>query len=401
MPDNISTYALSEEALEFYYSTQAQYDAQLLIPDAIKDSAIYVTTDTQRIYKGQTLIGANNVKTVDSVPEPSLAVPNVIYVTETAEHGVTLSMLSKDGSQMNTLINTSELVTWTDQVKLSSEITLSLAGQSLGGIEDGYTFENGTNLTTILQKLMRKEEPASITTQPSLSLSGTGTASAEVGTTVTPEINASFNAGTYKYGPATGVTVTSYTLTQKLGSAQATTLLDGVSAIEKWTAPGPITIPDGNITFSGTVQHSEGVPAHSSFGTPNDSVKITAGSKNATKVYTGYRKMFYGSSADNGGADDPITSEEIRALSGSKQASASGSTGLTVTAGHYRLIFAYPASLKDITKISDPNGFDATAAFTKVNVDVEGANGYTAQSYKVYRLDSLTPLTAGTYTFQF
>ena len=57
------------------------------------------------------------------------------------------------------------------------------------------------------------------------------------------------------------------------------------------------------------------------------------------------------------------------------------------------VLIAYPATLRDVTSIKDVNGLNAdiTSAFTKSAVNVEGAAGYTAISYKVYRLDFAKP----------
>ena len=54
-----------------------------------------------------------------------------------------------------------------------------------------------------------------------------------------------------------------------------------------------------------------------------------------------------------------------------------------------RVVFAYPATLRDVTSVSDVNGLGAEVktAFTKSVVSVEGANNYNATDYKVYVMD--------------
>lgn len=65
-----------------------------------------------------------------------------------------------------------------------------------------------------------------------------------------------------------------------------------------------------------------------------------------------------------------------------------------------RVVFAYPSTLHDVTSVKDSNGLNAEikSAFTKSTVNVEGANGYTAEEYKVYMTDFADPVKkANTY----
>lgn len=385
---------MAEKQIQFYYGEQAAFDAAV-IGSTIQDDALYVITDSQRLYKGQTLIGANNVKTVDALPEAESAIPNVIYVVE-ADGSTTLSILNKEGNAFTTLINTAQISTWTDQIKLSEDITLSLSGQSLGGIADGTKFDRGSSLTTWMKALMRKEEAAAISKQPSLSLSATQSNTVECGTTVTPTVTASFDKGAYKFGPDTGVTVTSYTLKQKIGSEGETTVIDAEGAIREYTPEGPLTVPEGNITFTASVEHTEGAAANSSFGTPNPEVKINAGTKSATKNITGQRKLFYLSDETT---NVPSDSAGIRGLTNTKLGPSNGlKFDITIPQGAKRVIFAYPATLREVTDvIQNSTNMSAKGSFTKSTVSVEGANGYSAVDYHVYSYVAAAPLNGDTF----
>ena len=57
--------------------------------------------------------------------------------------------------------------------------------------------------------------------------------------------------------------------------------------------------------------------------------------------------------------------------------------------GAESVVIAYPATLRNVTSIKDVNGLNAdiTSAFTASTMEVEGAAGYTAINYKVYRID--------------
>jgi len=67
------------------------------------------------------------------------------------------------------------------------------------------------------------------------------------------------------------------------------------------------------------------------------------------------------------------------------------------------LFFAYPASYGDLSSIIDNNGFDVTSAFTKyaVSVGSTGLDEDWSESYNIYKLNTLTIITAVTYQFNF
>lgn len=73
---------------------------------------------------------------------------------------------------------------------------------------------------------------------------------------------------------------------------------------------------------------------------------------------------------------------------------------ITIPTGALRVMFAYPATLRDVTSVQDVNGMNAEikSAFTLHNIEVEGASGYTAIGYKVYVMDLANANdTANTY----
>ena len=132
--------------------------------------------------------------------------------------------------------------------------------------------------------------------------------------------------------------------------------------------------------------------------------KIKEGTKSAqTGAVTGYRKSFWGTytAKDTEGT----TSESIRTLQGSSnQALANGSNfTISIPVGALRVVFAYPATLRDVTSVKDVNGLNAEIAssFVKSEVQVAGANNYSPIAYKVYTLDFANANdTANTYTVQ-
>lgn len=236
----------------------------------------------------------------------------------------------------------------------------------------------GTLLAALSEILATEKEPT--VTQPSVSISLTGAGAKEVGTSFTPSYSVSFNKGQYEYGPAdTGVTATyavsdtaSHTATAASGSFDTFTVGD--------TTTYKVTV---------TATHTEGAIPVSNLGTSVPSKKIASGTKSATSgAVTGYRNSFWGSVESKAGTP---TSAVIRGLSGKKGgAIKAGDTGDAVEAvGAMRIIIAVP-SPRTITSIKDVNGLNAEAfsAFTRITVNVEGANGYEAKAYNVYYKDN-------------
>lgn len=236
----------------------------------------------------------------------------------------------------------------------------------------------GKNLKQVFDTIFVKEKNPSIT-QPSVSVSLPVAKSYEVGTTVTPSYTATLNAGNYQYGPATGVTATSWEISDT-ASHSASTNTGSFDAF--------VVEDDTNYKVTAKATYEDGAVPVTNTGNPYDAGKIVAGSKTGTSsAVTGYRKGFYGTLTSK----DEITSDVIRGLSGKTTAApAAGNVwNLSVPVGALRVIFAYPASVRDVSSVLDVNGLNAEikSAFSMSQVDVEGVNNYTAIAYKVYVMD--------------
>ena len=247
----------------------------------------------------------------------------------------------------------------------------------------------GKNLKQVFDTIFVKEANPSVT-QPSVSLSVPQAKAYEVGTTVTPSFTASLNAGSYQFGPATGITATSWSVTDSASSP----------AVESATGSFPeLTVEDGtNYTITATAQHTEGAVPVTNIGNEYAAGKIAAGSKSKTSgAITGFRNMFFGTMTTKPAdiffgtmttkpAD--ITSADVRALA-TKQAKGNvNDKSIAIPVGALRVIFAVPSD-KQITSIKDVNGLNAQilSSFTTKTVEVEGANGFSAIEYTVYYMD--------------
>ena len=93
----------------------------------------------------------------------------------------------------------------------------------------------------------------------------------------------------------------------------------------------------------------------------------------------------------------------VRGLTGkSNKKVAKGQTyTISVPSGVSRIVLAYDATIGDVASITSAEEFGSEIkdSFVKQNVDVEGANSYSAISYNVYVKDLANPQeNATTYT---
>ena len=247
----------------------------------------------------------------------------------------------------------------------------------------------GKNLKQVFDTIFVKEKNPSVT-QPSVSVSLAGAGAKEVGTKVTPSYTATFNAGKYEFGPATGCSITSWSVTDTNNAEPLNTATGSFAEIT--------VADDTNYKVTATGNFSEGVIPVTNVGNEYAAGKIAAGSKSATSsAITGYRNSFYGTLTEKG----ELTSDIIRSLGKSNKALTNGSTfGITIPVGAMRVVFAYPETLRDVSSVKDVNGLNAeiSGAFTKSTLSVEGLNNFQGINYKVYVTDFAEAVaTANTY----
>lgn len=233
----------------------------------------------------------------------------------------------------------------------------------------------GKNLKQVFETIFVKEKNPTVT-QPSVSVSLSGAGAKEVGTKVTPSYNATFNKGSYEYGPDTGLTATWAVKDSR--NEEGTAAAGSFSELEV----GDNT----NYAVTATATYGAGAAPLTNIGNPYAAGAIVAGSKKGTSsAITGYRNSFYGTLTE---MPEALSSATIRGLSG--KANSKWTNGKTFTisipVGAKAVIFAYPATLRDVTSVKDVNGLSAEvkSAFVKSTLSVEGANAYAGADYKVY-----------------
>lgn len=248
----------------------------------------------------------------------------------------------------------------------------------------------GKNLRQVWDTIFVKEKnPA--TTQPSVAITFDQAKAYEVGTKVTPSYSATLKAGSYTYGPATGIKATAWHVTDTN---------DNTAETASGSFP-ELTVSDNtSYKITAKADHGDGTIPLTNTGNEYADGQIKAGSKSATSgAITGYRNSFFGTLSEK----SELTSGIIRGLSGKSEAALfnGSSFDVAIPVGALRVVIAYPATLRDVSSIKDVNGMSAeiSSSFTPQTVQVEGANGFTAIDYKVYTLDFANANdTANTFT---
>ena len=282
-----------------------------------------------------------------------------------------------------------------ENVYLADDITMAGNYTQVGNLTKTQTGTNtfstkGKSVAEAFTEIFSKRLQPTITAQPAVSLTFSQAKAYEVGTVVTPTYSASLSAGSYTYGPATGITAQTWEVTNTAGGSAttATGTFDNV------------TVVDGiSYTITAKATYNEGAVANDNLGSPsNPVIKIAAGSASKTSsAITGYRNTFYGTTTNKTALD----SDTIRTLTKSGKALANGNKfTITIPVGAVRVVFAYPATLRDVTSVTDTNGLGAEvkSAFTMQKMVVKGADSDAGIEYKVYTTEFAGPVeTANTY----
>lgn len=319
---------------------------------------------------------------------------DIVVITTTVE-GSTYeqSAFMYDGSQWSAMTGNVDA----DKVILREDITMAGNYTQVGNLTKEQTktatfATKGKSVADALTEIFSKRLQPTITSNPAVTLTFGQAKAYEVGTTVSPTYSASLSAGSYTYGPATGITTTSWEISDTAGNTADTA---------SGSFADVVVTDNTNYKITAKANYGAGAVAVDNLGaTSSPEIKIAAGSATKTSgAITGYRNTFYGTVTEKA----EVTSTIIRSLSGkSNKALANGNSfTINIPVGAVRVIFAYPATLQDVSSVKDVNGLNAEikSAFTKSSVTVAGAGADTGIAYKVYVTDFAEPVAkANSYT---
>lgn len=263
-----------------------------------------------------------------------------------------------------------------DNVYFDDDITYTVAIGTLAKPSGSAKFAaKGKNVEQVLSTLMAQEANPS-KSNPAVSFSSTGgLGTFEIGTKKNLTYTAALSAGSYTYGPPTGITAQSWSVS-----------CTGVTGT-KTTATGTfenIVAESNGKKIVATATYNEGAIPVTNLGNPYPTGKIAAGSATANSdEFKGVRYMFWGPMT----TDAAIDSAAVRALVHNKATSTGGLGTFGAGAGAKKIVVAIPSDRK-ITKVLMPSALnaDVTALFVKqsTTVPVNGANGYAAAAYNIY-----------------
>lgn len=318
---------------------------------------------------------------------------DIVVITTTVE-GSTYeqSAFMYDGTQWAAMTGKVDA----DKVILQNDITMAGNYTQVGNLTKEQTktatfATKGKSVAEALTEIFSKRLQPTITSNPAVTLTFGQAKAYEVGTTVSPTYSASLSAGSYTYGPATGITATSWEISDTAGNTADTA---------SGSFADVVVTDNTNYKITAKANYGAGAVAVDNLGaTSSPEVKIAAGSATKTSgAITGYRNTFYGTVTEKA----EVTSTIIRGLTKSNKALSNGSSfTVTIPVGAVRVIFAYPATLQDVSSVKDVNGLNAEikSAFTKSSVTVAGAGADAGIAYKVYVTDFAEPVAkANSYT---
>lgn len=238
-----------------------------------------------------------------------------------------------------------------------------VAGVTVGNLTSGTVLNEGMNVIDVLKQMLIKVIPATYT-KPTVRISSSVT-SIETGSSISPRLTVTFvqNDG---------------------GAVTATSIKEGNTVLaNSFTFTVPTFIITGDKTYTGTVSYGDGAIKNNNIGKPSPDGQIKAGTISANTTIKAYRPYF-GYASDSGvvPTSDTIRKQTIKGLN-----LGNGGTIKVTTEPTSRLVcFAYPATLRDCTKIryEDLNDDGNKSAFTSILLNIADASGGNSISYRVY-----------------
>ena len=263
----------------------------------------------------------------------------------------------------------------------------------VGGISKTDIVAAGTNLQEfVTQMLSQTYYPTFVL--PSVNLTDNIAATVEVGT-LGLTLTANYNAGAINGDISGGIWDPNLKQADRAGVAtqytfSGTTIVSSpVIQTGNSLALPTITIEEGANPFNVVTDYDVGPQPLDSLGTAFDS-PLPSGDVSGVLTVNGKRNAFYGVDLAS------IDSAGVRALTSKLNPSNGTSFTINIPAGATDVVFAYPATLRDVDSVIYVEGLNAETktAFSQQTVNVEGANSYTAIGYKLYTFTPANPFGA-------
>lgn len=273
-------------------------------------------------------------------------------------------------ASMITQDDTHQFITKAQKEQLTGNITYTNATPIVsahGGVAVGDTFDN-VPISKVLDKILYPY--------------------------VAPVVSASAapsNGGTFEIGVGTTVTSVTANVTKKARSITKVEVFGSDSATALATKTEGVA--NGG-SFS--LAFSKELKAAAANGT-RFTVKVTDSDNKVTSANTGTFSLVYPFYQGVVAAGATVNAAAVKALT--RKVETKGNKKWAYTAANQKMVFAYPASYGNLTKIFDANNFDVTGTFTKSTVNVSCADG-TSVAYNVY-VNSASTVSGFNMDFRF
>ena len=294
--------------------------------------------------------------------------------------------LSSSGVHYDGTGNSTQWNTAYTNSKTTNNITTNIAA---GGIASGSTINAGTTLQQFITNLLVTTYYPTFT-GPSVSVSTNLNTYVEAGT---PGITltVTLNQGSIDGKLVSGVWQSGTRQNYRSGAATGYTINGTNNGLVNTLSP-TVTIADGANTFNGSVTYANGPQPTDSAGN-NYSTPLAGSTASSSATVYGVRLLFYGTTTT------AVTdSTSVRGLANSSLGPSNGTTfTITIPINAAYVVFAYPATLRDVTSVIYVEGLnaDVKGAFTKATFNVNGYNNtYTAASYKVFTYKPAAPFSS-------
>lgn len=278
----------------------------------------------------------------------------------------------------------------------------------------------GKTVKQVFDMIVAEELAPKVTANPAVTTKianngtpGTSAISLECGTEVTPKYSATLSAGSYTYGPATGIAATEWTISDSLGNTSS----DASGSFDSFKIAAGQTYK-----VSATAKHNGGSTPVTNLGNAfveghelwTKDIVIPAGSKSSdSPAITGYQQGWY-----IGFLSDKTTTIDSSVLRGFKSVEVKGKIGtattlsnvqtanaayaatvlseVTVPVGTARIVIACPSGVTGVTDVLNTTvNANMTTSFTTSEVTVAGADNDTSSDFAAeYTVWVYQPATA-------
>lgn len=299
-----------------------------------------------------------------------------------AAHSTAITALQTKDGELETAIGNinASTVDTTKKIKVTTPV---------GNYTKGQTIDINDIQSILVNMLSQDANP--VATAPritSVTLSGAG--SKEVGEKFTPSASIATNAGKYTANgvdQVSGVTFNNYRIVAK-GTVDGTTALTDEAAANKATFTQFTVTDKTDYYVQGSCSNSAGVVPKTYLGADYPAAQIKAGTLGPidSSHVKGYRGWFYGFKNGSNAIADPtaITSDQIRALNKNNGA---WTNSMDVSAMK-QMFFAAPKGKGYKPKVADSKTGAPQTVLGPIEVNVEGANHYTAITYEVWYVNN-------------